>query len=202
MTKEPIDCGFRSYPYTPPEKTMDNKLTGFDSLTSNTALPDGNWRLDRSLGYYIEDPQLVKQVDAFYEKYGKLLKHFKWDGKKLTATRGFIHDFASVPRPLWAFLSPTDIKRPAVTHDLWYENLKALWWEGIITHAEWLKYRKLADLIFREAMAYTEPRIDRVRRAKAYRAVRTFGWYDRAMQRELRRANGRQPLQKKRGRRR
>ena len=67
-------------------------------------------------------------------------KLYEIDGRTFMVPRGFITDFASVPRGLWNTLPPWgEYAEAAVLHDWLYRN------PGIVT-------RKEADLIFRKLM--------------------------------------------------
>jgi hypothetical protein len=73
---------------------------------------------------------------------------------------GFVTDFASTPRALWAVLPPVgNYQLGAVVHDF-------LYWDQGCT-------REQADDLLRAAM--TESRVDRTKRDIIWRAVRRFG---------------------------
>lgn len=90
--------------------------------------------------------------------------HIKFSGKRATIIieKGFKTDLASVPRPLWWFIAPTDwgILCPAIMHDYFYST-------HIVTRAT-------ADWLFREKMKDFKMGI--IKRNLAYLAVRSFGW--------------------------
>lgn len=81
----------------------------------------------------------------------------------LTIPVGFQTDFASIPRFLWRWLSPTDkdIAKPAVIHD------------GIYRTPDLLFTRSQADTELREAMACVGA--SAFKRWAVYHAVRRFG---------------------------
>ena len=90
------------------------------------------------------------------------------DGEtKVTVPVGFKTDLASIPKFLWAYLSPWEIARAAVVHDYLYWQLGDKY-----TKAE----RKHADDVFRNGMRHAVPPISKIKARLAYRAVRTFGW--------------------------
>jgi hypothetical protein len=86
---------------------------------------------------------------------------FNGGGLTICVPKGFVTDFASIPRGLWN-LFPCDGRHSpaAVIHDFLYSG----------THTS----RFLADAIFREVM--TELQVPRWRRDLMYFAVRLFGW--------------------------
>jgi hypothetical protein len=62
-------------------------------------LGDGQWRLDQDFSYKRDN------------------------GEVITAKKGFVFDFASVPRIFWGIISPTGPLAPAsVIHDWLYEH--------------------------------------------------------------------------------
>lgn len=98
-------------------------------------------------------------------------------GRTYTASRGFITDFASIPRPLWAWLPPAGEYAPAaVIHDWLY------WW-GKDDKGEPVT-RALADAVFRRAMA--DLGVGSLRRKLMWLGVRVGGWKAWASYREER----------------
>lgn len=98
------------------------------------------------------------------------LSPFKWehsDGRKGGADIGDTTDKASIPRIVWVWLSPDDIRiiRGALLHDDLYEKQQI--------NSKWIK-RKEADLLL-----YESCRQDGMRWTMAqavYMAVRSGGW--------------------------
>ena len=79
---------------------------------------------------------------------------------------GFLTDFASIPRVLWAALPPTGpYGKAAVVHDYLYQTMDAT------TH---LVTRKEADQVLKEGMEVLG--IGRVTRFAIYAGVRLGGW--------------------------
>lgn len=90
---------------------------------------DGHlWKLTAAFGYYTGDSQ---------EAPGSYL---------ITIPAGFITDFASIPRALWAVLPPTgDYGKAAVVHDWLYRH------GGLIPGCPHVFSRSEADAILRNA---------------------------------------------------
>ena len=98
---------------------------------------------------------LAELLTAFTYEVGDL-----GSGDFITVPAGFVTDFASVPRALWAIEPPLgDAGKAAVLHDWLYET-------GERSRAD-------ADAIFLEAMAVLE--VEWWKRRLIYRAVRVFG---------------------------
>lgn len=96
-----------------------------------------------------------------------LISDFSYDadhegsGRTISVNKGFITDFASVPRVLWwVFPKWGKYGNAAVIHD-W------LYWQQMMT-------RRTSDDIFLEAMGVLNT--PKVKRWALYRAVRVFGW--------------------------
>jgi len=156
---------------------------GFNSHAKVKSIPNGDWAMLAPLGYTITDPGLQQATAIFFHRYGgQMPPVMSYEGNTLTVQKGFHHDFASVPRIFWTFLKPTEIREPSIPHDAWYHILKALWWATQITDQDFRRFRRTADLIFKESMPHMRPRIPKWKQAAAYRAVRLFGWYDTDMQ--------------------
>lgn len=68
---------------------------------------------------FFPKPLRIEELDG--DKH-KLLEQFDFvvAGITISVPEGFITDYASVPRPLWALASPNDYKRAAVAHDFLY----------------------------------------------------------------------------------
>jgi hypothetical protein len=48
----------------------------------------------------------------------------KCSSSKITCKKGFVTDLASVPRAIWWLISPWDIARAAIIHDLLYKRIR------------------------------------------------------------------------------
>lgn len=101
----------------------------------------------------------------------------------LPVLAGFHHDFATVPRPIWALISPFDLGLASIFHDWLYQHggrVTTLTWDG----SQWLEVqtpwsRKDADRLFARIMR--EQGVAKWRRRAAYLAVHWFGgeaWKD------------------------
>ena len=92
-------------------------MAGFSGLLDATFLPPRNWTLNEHLTY---------DCDTLTEKDVKMLRDCTvsiTDTGKITVPAGYITDLASVPRAAWAFISPFDVARSAVIHDMLYEYI-------------------------------------------------------------------------------
>ena len=92
-------------------------MAGFNGFLDATFLPPRNWTLDADLVY---------QCDTISQDEINWLRECKvrvTDDGKITVPAGYITDLASVPRAAWTFISPFDVARAAVIHDLLYEYI-------------------------------------------------------------------------------
>ncbi len=98
---------------------------------------------------------------------------------RLTVPAGFAHDFASVPRPVWAWISPLDLGLASIFHDWLYRaggRVVTLEWEadaGTWAARDQPWTRVHADELFARIMR--EQGVAKWRRRAAYLAVRWFG---------------------------
>jgi hypothetical protein len=98
---------------------------------------------------------------------------------RLVVPAGFEHDFASVPRPLWALISPIDLGLASMFHDWLYRNrgrVTTLQWDAAAERwtprkDPWI--RRDADRLFARIMR--EQGVARWRRRLAFRVVRVVG---------------------------
>ena len=96
---------------------------------------------------------------------------------RLVLPADFAHDFATIPRPLWALISPLDLGLASIFHDFLYGlggKAVTLLWEPsgwAPQHHPWS--RRHADELFARIMR--EQGVPKWRRRAAYLAVRAFG---------------------------
>lgn len=164
----------------------------FNGLLRAEFRPPRNWILTQQLTYKTDNIQeklelwrMAIDLLNYNTKLGKLLNS-NFDktlidienGKLIVrAPSGFASDLASVPRPLWWLIAPTDVARAAVIHDLLYTVL-----ENYISYTPTLskrskaRLRKLCDKVFYYAMLDCTPKVSTWKINAIYRAVRLFGW--------------------------
>ena len=95
----------------------------------------------------------------------RLVENFEYyitdeQGEKITVPKGFVTDFASVPRIFWNIFPPIGrYTKACIIHDYMYDNA--------------IKTKKEADLIFYQAMDVLG--VPKWKRLVMYWAVRVFG---------------------------
>ena len=153
-------------------------MAGFNALLDATFLPPRNWTLNAALVY---------DCDTLSETEIKLLRECNvsiTDTGKITVPAGYVTDLASVPRAAWTIISPFDVARSAVVHDLLYEyintqykhvNESAAAEDGPATKKEREVYRKIADHVFKVAMKNSNPPVPGWKVFIAWSTVRMFG---------------------------
>jgi len=103
----------------------------------------------------------------------------EYDALRLVVPMGFQHDFASVPRALWWFISPIDLGLASIFHDWLYRESGRVTTLGRTKRAgEWVQVndpwsRYDADRLFARMMR--EQGVSQFRRRAAFRAVQWFG---------------------------
>lgn len=115
----------------------------------------------------------LNELDTRYIGGGKskLLQDFLYEyipGKVILVPKGFITDFASIPRIFrWLITGNDNTKRAAVIHDFLYDTQP----DGVD--------RKFSDAIFLLAMGEKpeEFQVKEWKRTTAYSGVRIGGWY-------------------------
>ena len=151
----------------------------FNGLVVAEFHPPLKWILTKSLSYSNKD------VDV------DILKHVGLDikqnnGGKVTVPTGFATDLASVPRAVWWLISPWDIARAAIIHDLLYKTIRQYRWKRCKQDVSTMKEKekgycdhKLAktasDQVFLMAMLDAEPKVPKWKIYPAYWAVVLFG---------------------------
>ena len=79
--------------------------------------------------------QLIEDVHITVDLAGRKISYF--------VPKGFITDFASIPRPFWWLVSPTDysVLRASLLHDYLYRTGHRIGRK----YADWLFYKKLIE---------------------------------------------------------
>ncbi len=109
------------------------------------------------------DPLVVEKKNNKWRVARELVYYVGEEGSddKIVVPKGFVTDFASVPRLFWAFIPPDgSYTAAAVVHDYLYHTQE--------------RSRKESDLIFLEAMEVLG--VVWWKRKVMYRSVRMFGW--------------------------
>ena len=116
-------------------------MSSFTKLLTVTKIGTRSWRVERSFTYLIDFDDTLESVEV---------------------PKGFVTDFASVPRVFWVLLPPDGrYTQAAVLHDFLYFTQQYT--------------RRQADRIFLEAMAVLG--VWWIRRRTMWLAVRACGWY-------------------------
>jgi len=158
-----------------PPKTWS--LTKPLTYTTNNILDKIDlWRMAIDLLNYNNNIHELLSSNSFYET----LIDIEANGSENLIIRvppGFQTDLASVPRPLWWLIAPTDVARAAVIHDFLYTVLELYINRNKDLSKRRKKHlRKLCDKTFYYAMLDSKPKVSIWKIDVVYRAVRLFGW--------------------------
>jgi hypothetical protein len=146
----------------------------FNNKISAEFHPPKKWILERALSYQNDEID-----EAALQAVG-----IRCPASKITCTKGFITDLASVPRAIWWLISPWDIARAAIIHDLLYKRIRQYRAkEGVLdihpdayTVVENYKAaKKASDNVFLMAMKDADPAVPKWKMYAAYYAVVLFG---------------------------
>ena len=144
----------------------------FNNKISAEYNPPRKWILERALTY--TNPDIDEDS---LERVGVKVK-----GSKITCSKDFETDLASVPRICWAFIAPWDVARAAIIHDLLYKRIRQYRAKidendlNINTKINNYRTAKVAaDDVFHMAMKDADPSVAGWKIAAAYYSVRMFG---------------------------
>ena len=145
----------------------------FNNKISAEYHPPKKWILERALSYQSEDID-VKPLEAV---------GVKCPAHRVTCTKGFVTDLASVPRGIWWLIAPWDIARAAIIHDLLYKRIRQyrLKFEDIDDpNVEQIQRtyklaKKAADDVLLKGMLDASPSVPKWKIYSAYYAVVLFG---------------------------
>ena len=141
----------------------------FNDKISAEFTPPKTWELERVLSFTTHlltkaDIDLLKEVGANIAATGRI-----------SCKKGMKTDLASVPRIVWALISPWDVARAAVIHDHLYATLRSYYHSSGMSKDKWRAARKLSDEIFLLGMQSAEPSVWKIKIWAAYWSVRVFG---------------------------
>ena len=142
----------------------------FNNKISAEFHPPKKWILERALSYQNEeiDVDVLETVGV------------KCPASRITCSKGFVTDLASVPRAIWWLISPWDIARAAIIHDLLYKRIRQYRARDdiLVKYQDVDKFtnnykaaKKAADKVFLMAMKDAEPSIPKWKMYAAYYAV-------------------------------
>ena len=142
----------------------------YSGLLQATFVTPGKWLLKEDLSFTCDNLQ-----EDDLELLSKKGANVTISERKITAPSGLETNLASIPRPLWALISPTDLARSSVIHDYLYGVCIETY--PSCTDYERKQMRAFADQVFLEAMKSAEnPIIPRWKIYSAYYAVHWFGF--------------------------
>ena len=145
----------------------------FNNKISAEFHPPKKWILERALSYQNDEME-----ESPLQSVG-----IKCPASRITCTKGFETDLASVPRAIWWLISPWDIARAAIIHDLLYKRIRQYRAKNEDTNDpnietvvnNYTAAKKAADNVFLMAMEDAEPAVPNWKMKAAYYAVVLFG---------------------------
>jgi len=161
-------------------------MGSFNGLIKAEFTPPKTWALSRELSFRTEalskeEIELLQLVGANCSTSGEIF-----------VKEGFHTDLASVPRVLWALISPWDVARSAIIHDHLYACCRDYFSSKEFDQTQWKKIRKVADKVFMLAMNAAEPPVPQWKKKSAYLAVRAFGGKAASLKQEGMKEDGNQ----------
>ena len=144
------------------------------SLLTADFLGNRHWVLTKPLSYeifdFIDDSYL-----KIWQGIGASMVLHKHDYSLLiTVPKGYHTDLASIARPMWVAISPWDVARAAVVHDMLYGLIRAH--KAHLSKTRITALRDQADKIFRQGMRDADPEVATWRIGICYYFVRSLGW--------------------------
>ena len=145
----------------------------FNSKISAEFHPPKKWILERALSYQNENIEINALQDV----------GVKVPANRVTCKKGFVTDLASVPRAIWWLISPWDIARAAIIHDLLYLRIRQYRAENEDVNdpnveevmRTYQAAKKASDKVFLMAMKDAQPSVPKWKIYSAYYAVVLFG---------------------------
>jgi len=146
----------------------------FNAKIAAEFTPPKTWVLQKPLSFSSrliakDEVNLLRQIGVNVSSHKSLFTG------KVTCVEGMQTDLASVPRVVWAVISPWDVARAAVIHDHLYASLRKYFHSLNSKKSTWRKARKLSDNVFLWGMQSAEPPVPAYKMWSAYWSVRLFG---------------------------
>ncbi len=156
----------------------------FNDKISAEFTPPKTWELERVLSFKTHlltkaDIDLLKEIGVNIAATGRI-----------SCKKGMKTDLASVPRIVWALISPWDVARAAVIHDHLYASLRSYYHSSGMSKDKWRAARKLSDEIFLLGMQSAEPSVWKIKIWSAYWSVRVFGRWPASAEEEVKYLSG------------
>jgi hypothetical protein len=129
--------------------------------------------LDKDLVFEIDD--IFQRDFNIWKSLGVEINRTNHNSITLTAKKGTHTDLASVSRALWTFISPWDVARAAVIHDILYAAIRKQLRKGRLTNESVIRLRQQADTVFLDGMKAADPNIPTWKINICYYSVRTLG---------------------------
>ncbi len=120
---------------------------------------------------------IVETMGNKFKLFHSFTYHWKRYNIDIRVPKGFVTDFASIPRPLRIFIPKLGLwNKAAVLHDWVYQVGEFYAWQLIAGNWFYVPTisREDADLLFLDAM--TDLKVKRWKRNIMYYFVRTWGW--------------------------
>lgn len=135
---------------------------------------DRHWVLTKPLKYTF--PKFITFND--YKLWRTIGAYMVFDSKNnnitITVPNGYHTDLASIHRSAWSVISPWDVARGAVVHDLLYGLIRKE--KEHLSKTRIRNLRKQADEIFKRGMYDADPTIPKWKIETCYYFVRCLGW--------------------------
>lgn len=132
-----------------------------------------HWVLDKDLTFEIDD--IFGRDFNVWKSFGVVMARTDHRSITITAKKGTHTDLASISRVLWTFISPWDVARAAVIHDILYAAVREQINKDRITLDTVERLRAQADTVFIDGMKAADPNIPNWKISACYRSVRIFG---------------------------
>ena len=144
------------------------------SLLTADFLGDRHWVLTKPLSYEIFD-FIDKDYLHIWQMLGADIElHIPEYSLLITVPKGYHTDLASIARPMWSIISPWDVARAAVVHDMLYGFIRKN--KEHLSKTRIKVLRNQADKIFRQGMRDADPEVAKWRIGICYYFVRSLGW--------------------------
>ena len=137
--------------------------------------PPKQWILGRDLTYTTKD-LTAEEVKSLQAVGIKVVRNTN-KTESITVPTGFVTDLASVPRAMWWLITPFDVARAAIVHDILYKGIRQYRWKMKDKEDKELikKAKKAADRVFLLAMNDANPRVAGWKKYCSWKAVDLFG---------------------------
>jgi len=147
---------------------------GWNNLLQADFYGDRHWVLTKPLSYTCQNFMDNTERNLWKGIGVDIVLNKNANTITITVPNGYHTDLASIHRVAWSLISPWDVARGAVLHDMLYGNIRKN--KNRLNKQRIKNLRLQADQLFKRGMIDAWPRVPKWKIVICYNFVRCLGW--------------------------